>query len=157
MKEILRVVNAKRMGVAVSRRFSATMDPASADADPTISPGSAAPAAAAPAATDTAAAAPAAVGSTGALRQRQTASGGDNNRGVSGGASVGEHRAAMPPLGSRNPFENTGALGGGGRGGKVEAAADLLARVRGQLERSEKRTKGLPVERQGVGDIAPPR
>lgn len=145
MKEILRVVNAKRMGVEVSRRFSATMDPgssadAAAAATPTASAGSAAPAAAAAAAS-----APATAGSTGTARKRQTANDGDNNRGGPGGASVGEQSAAIP------------ALGGGGRGGKVEAAADLLARVRGQLERSEQRTKGLPVERQRVGDIAPPR
>lgn len=165
VKEILRVVNAKRMGATVSRRFSATMDPASpaaaaaAVADPTTSAGSAAPAAAAPAA-----AAPAAPASalatargTGAVGKRQTANDGDNDRGGSGGALVDEHSAPMPLLGSRNPFESTVVPGEGGKRGKIEAAADLLARVKGQLERSEQRTKRSPDERQGISDIAPPR
>ena len=140
VKEILRVVNAKRMGAEIGRRFSATLDPmsgaAAAAPAPTTSGGSAAPAATAPAASDTR-----------KLTQRQNVS--------DGGVLADAHKATTTPvLGSGNPFEKTVD---GGRGGKVEAAADLLARVRGQLERSEQRTKGLMVEHQGVGDIAPPR
>ncbi len=132
------MVNAKRMGVEIGRRFSATMDPASTSATaPANAAGSAAPAAAAPAA----------AGSTRKVTQRQNA--------VDGSGSASEQNAMTPLLGSRNPFEKT--VGGAGSAGKVEAAADLLARVRGQLESSEQRTKGLPVERQEAGDIAPPR
>lgn len=132
------MVNAKRMGVEIGRRFSATLDPASPAATAPATPaGSAAPAAKAPAATS----------STGTATQRQNAS---------DGGLVGAHNATMPlPDSRRNPFEKT--VEGVGRGGKVEAAADLLARVRDQLERSEKRTKGLQIERPEVGDIAPPR
>lgn len=140
------MVNAKRMGVEIGRRFSATLDPASAAAAPaTATPaGSAAPAATAPAASSSS--------STGKATQRQNASGGR------GGLADAHSATMIPPLpGSRNPFEKTVEGGGGGRGGKVEAAAELLARVRDQLERSEQRTKGLLIERQGVGDIAPPR
>lgn len=142
MKEILRVVNAKRMGAEIGRRFSATLDPAfPAALAPATPAGSAAPAATAPAAT-----APAATSSTGKATQRQKAS--------DGGGLDDARNATMPPPDSRNPFEKT--AGGGRKGGKVEAAADLLARVRDQLERSEQRTKGLPVERQRIGDFAPP-
>lgn len=142
------MVNAKRMGVEIGRRFSATLDPAPAAAASPATPtgGSAAPAAAtAPSATTS--------GSAGKVPLRQNASDG----GGLAAAAAAAHDATMKPLSnSRNPFAQT-VEGAGGTGGKVEAAADLLARVRDQLERSELRTKGLLVERQGVGDIAPPR
>eukprot|EP00752_Nemacystus_decipiens_P014281 g12701.t1 len=150
VKEILRVVNAKRMGVEIGRRFSATLDPASAAAAaaaaaaPATPAGSAAPAATAPAASSTSTRS-----DTGKAAQRHIASDG-------GGLADVPRAATMPLPDSRNPFEKTVDMGGV-RGGKVEAAADLLARVRDQLERSEQRTKGLLVERQGIGDIAPPR
>ncbi|CAM9566356.1 unnamed protein product [Ectocarpus fasciculatus] len=148
VKEILRVVNAKRMGVEIGRRFSATVDPASTSASAapnTPAAGSAAPAAA-----------PAASSTTRASAQpRGSVGGGRGIGGVSGGGvSHGEDNAAIPLLGSRSPFDKT--LEGRGTG-KIEAAADLLARVRGQLERSEQRTKGSLVERGGAGDMAPPR
>ncbi|CAM9461081.1 unnamed protein product, partial [Ectocarpus sp. 13 AM-2016] len=147
VKEILRVVNAKRMGVEIGRRFSATVDPASppsAAAPTTPAAGSAAPVAALAASSTTRAANP-----------REGVGGRRGMGGVSGGGvSHGEDNPTIPLLGSRNPFDRT--LEGKGTG-KVEAAADLLARVRGQLERSEQRTKGSLVERGGPGDMAPPR
>lgn len=151
MKEILRVVNAKRMGVEIGRRFSASLDPASAataPTAPTTPAGSAAPAAMAPVASSSSMSS---IISAGKATKRQNAGEGG------GGALVGALSATTMPLsGSRNPFEKI-VEGGGGKGGKVETAVDLLARVRHQLERSEQRTKRLLVERQGVGDIAPPR
>lgn len=142
VKEILRVVNAKRMGVEIGRRFSGTVDPASpsaAAAPTTPAAGSAAPAAA-----------PAASSTKRAAKPRERRIGGAS----SGGVSHGEDNATIPLLGSRNPFDET--LKGKGTE-KIEAAADLLARVRGQLERSEQRTKASLVERGGASDMAPPR
>lgn len=135
------MVNAKRMGAEIGRRLSATLEAApSAATAPATPAGSAAPAATAPAANS----------STGKATQRQTGSDGG-----AGGLDDAHRAMTMSLSDSRNPFEKT--VGGGERGGKVEAAADLLARVRDQLERSEQRTKGLLVESPGVGDIAPPR
>lgn len=137
------MVNAKRMGAEIGRRFSATVEPASpAATHPITITGSAAPAPAAPSA-------------TGTVRQREKTSGSADIRTVSDTPSIRGTNTSTPLVGSRNPFEKT--LEGGARPGKVEAATDLLARVRGQLERSEQRTKGLLGEGRGVSNIAPTR
>eukprot|EP00903_Cladosiphon_okamuranus_P006353 g6223.t1 len=125
VKEILRVVNAKRMGVEIGRRFSATLNPASAAAAPSAPaapPGSAAPAATAPVASSSN------NSRTGKATQRQNASGGGG-----GDLAFSLSATTMPLSGSRNPFEKV-VEGDGVKGGKVEAAADLLARVKDQLE-----------------------
>ncbi|CAM9953363.1 unnamed protein product [Scytosiphon promiscuus] len=146
VKEILRMVNAKRMGTEIGRRFSATAESTSpAATHPTTTSGSAAPAAAAPAASS----------GIGTARHKGNASRGTAAKDCSDTPLSSGHNASMPLLGSRNPFEKT--VEGGARTEKVKAATDLLARVRGQLERSEQRTKGLLVEGRGVSDIAPTR
>lgn len=145
VKEILRVVHAKRLGVEIGRRFSATLDP-TAEATAANS-GTAAPAAAA---------ATARRESSGKAEERTPTAG----EGVYGVAALGggHMMTTKKIIGSRHPFEKTleeGGGGGGGEVGKIEAAAELLARVRGQLKRSEQRTEGVLIE--GGGGIAPPR
>lgn len=148
VKEILRAVNAKRLSVEIARRFSATVDSASStNTDATASvgtDGSTAPAAAA-----------AAVGEVGRKTNENMGTAESTEGGAHGGNSLGRgNYSTQPELHPGNPPEKTER---GGRGGKLGAANELLARVRGQLERSEQRTNGAPGER-GVGhDIAPQR
>lgn len=149
VKEILRVVNAKRLSAEIGRRLSATVD--------STSPAAAASAAAAAAAAAAGSTAPAAAVTN--VGTGATAMVGQESRGkVRGVGSIGGpagYNATTPLLGSRHPFEKT-AVGAGGAG-KVEAAAELLARVRGQLARSEERTKGVPTGAGATLDLAPPR
>lgn len=144
VKEILRAVNAKRLGVKVGRRLSESADPNTST--PAAVPGSAGSVAPA-----------AAVAASRAGR-------GDRGGNIELGSSMGGRGPGLPsgrkpfatnvPLGLPKPLDKTAGKGGGE---KVEAAADLLARVRGQLERSEQRTKGVPGGRGATNDRAPPR
>ena len=154
VKEILRVVNAKRMSVEIARRFSATVDSSSStNTDATASVGT--DGSTAPAAADTAAAAHA-IGSVGRRKSGSMGRAESIKDGAhAGGTALDGHYSTQPEIHPRNQLSEKRERGG--RGGKMGAATELLARVRGQLERSEQRTKGAPGER-GVGhDVAPQR
>lgn len=161
MKEILRVVNAKRLSVEIGRRFSETVDPSSAMA--------AAAAAAAAATAGSTAPAPAAS----AKKSIEVGNKGGRGTGNKRGGSHATGRGNISSAGSMNdgsdvallgtsshPFESSNAVGGPGAGkgrGGVEAAAELLTRVRGQLERSERRTNKGAAVGGSSSEIAPPR
>ena len=170
VKEILRVVNAKRLSVEIARRFSATVDSSSStNTDATASvgtDGSTAPAAAAASAAAAAAAAAAtAAAATPADVAGAVGRGKGENIGIEGNSmglrgaapgiplgGSGRHYSTQPELRQRHLPEKLERAGGSA--GKMAAATELLARVRGQLERSEQRTKGAPG---AVRDIAPQR
>lgn len=154
------------MSVEIARRFSATVESASStNTDATASVGT--DGSTAPAAAATAAAGGAAVGA-GASAVGAFTGKSENNIGIiagsieggaahGGGGGIplggGGHYSTQPELHVRNLPGKTER--GGGSGGKIGAATELLARVRGQLERSEQRTKGASG---GVShDIAPQR
>lgn len=145
VKEILRVVHAKRLSTEIGRRFSATIEN-SASASPASTT--------APAAVAAAAAAAALAASSYAPAGPET----DSSESIGEQAAIGGkpslssrgHSHSSTPAGSRHQFDKGG-------GSKVEAAAELLARVRSQLQQSEERTKGPTSVGRAAGSIAPPR
>lgn len=153
VKEILRAVNAKRLSDEIGRRLSATADPTSLAA--TAVAAAASGTARNPSPAPAAAAAHVAIA---ASKTHQVNSGQGPHRGGTravydreGGGRLDGTKPAMVKNGREEEIS--------AKVGKLQAATDLLARVRDQLERSDQRTKApLPV---GGGmaarDMAPPR